>query len=91
MNIGAYAPINGGINDVFSQLFILINGAQGSIQDGITNINNSQRNSQGVLDPIGMTQLQMLMQNYTSLVQMWSSIIKQFGDLDRSVAQNTGS
>ncbi len=40
----------------------------------------------GMLDPMQMTHLQMLMQNYMSIVQMWSSIVKQFGDLDRPIA-----
>lgn len=39
----------------------------------------------GPLDPIQIAQVQVLMQNYKSMVQMWSSLVKQIGDLDRTI------
>jgi hypothetical protein len=91
MAFSSFAPSNANIGDLFTKMLSLMDGAVGSVQDGLNNISNDYRNSQGVLDPIGMGKVQMLMQNYISLVQLWSSIIKQFGDVDRSIAQNTGS
>ncbi len=76
----------GGVNSIFSNLSGILNNAQQSMADTLNNFN-----SQGMLDPLQMTQLQIYTQNYLAFIQLITSLVKQFGDLDKTVATNIGS
>jgi len=86
-----FNPSGGGIGAIFAQLSNMVNQSEVGMEQNLQQIGDSAAANNGVLSPIQLTQLQMILQSYTALVTTWSSIVKQIGDLDRSIATNIGS
>ncbi len=79
--------IGGGINGILNSMTELLAGAQQSLEQNLTTMNTKNG---GQLDPAQMAQLQICTQNYLAFIQSITSLIKQFGDLDKTVATNMG-
>jgi hypothetical protein len=77
-----------GVNNMLYSLSGILNNAQQSMAQTLNEFNSKNG---GMLDPIQMTQLQMYTQNYLAFIQLVTSMVKQFGDLDKTVATNIGS
>ena len=87
-SIGTSSMQTGNIAQIFEQMSQLVNNSTNSIPDAMQQIQTNSNN--GMLDPMQMTQLQMLMQNYMAMIQMYSAIVKDIGDLDKTVTSNIG-
>jgi type III secretion apparatus needle protein len=77
-----------------------INNALNSLGDGVNQANNNmqvnldkltQEAQNGVINPGTMMQVQEQMAIYTTFLTMTNSMIKQYGDIDKSIAQSIGS
>lgn len=79
--------IGGGVNGLLSSMTGLLSGAQQSLEQNLSTMNTQNG---GQLDPVQMAQLQICTQNYLAFIQSITSLIKQFGDLDKTVATNIG-
>lgn len=89
-----FNPTSAPINDIgimFGNMSNLVNQSAYSLEQSIQALQNDAAANGGMLSPLQLANLQMYVQTYTSLVTSWSSIIKQVGDLDRSIASNIGS
>lgn len=78
----------GGVNGILYGMTGLLNNAQQTMMENISTL--SAQNG-GMLDPAQMAQLQIYTQNYLAFIQTITSLIKQFGDLDKTIATNIGS
>ena len=79
--------IGGGVNGLLNSMTGLLAGAQQSMEQNLSTMNTQNG---GQLDPTQMAQLQICTQNYLAFIQSITSLIKQFGDLDKTVATNIG-
>lgn len=86
--IGTSSVQTGNIAEIFEAMSQLVSNSTNAIPDAMQQIQSSS--ASGMLDPMQMTQLQMLMANYQAMIQMWSSIVKDIGDLDKTVTSNIG-
>ena len=87
-SIGASSMQTGNIAEIFNAMSQMVNNSSNAIPDAMQQIQSNSNN--GMLDPMQMTQLQMLMQNYMAMIQMWSAVVKDIGDLDKTVTSNIG-
>ncbi len=84
---GSFMVPGGGINEVLNQIGGLLSNTQNQMENTLAAMNTTG----GMLDPIQMAQVQMITQSYLAAVQTFTSVIKQVGDLDKSIANNIGS
>jgi len=77
----------GGVNSLMYSLSGLLTNAQQATQQNLANLQSQG----GMIDPVQMIQVQIQTQNYLTVVQTITSIVKQFGDLDKTIATNIGS
>lgn len=75
---------------IFNSLTQTIGTAEQSIPQQMQQIQSNASANNGMLDPMQMNQMQMLMQSYIALITMFSSIVKQVGDVEKQVASNIG-
>lgn len=83
---GFFLP-GGGINQIFNQFGGLLANAQNFMQNTLSSMNTAG----GMIDPVQMNMLQIYTQNYLAFMQTITSLTKQVGDLDKSIANNVGS
>ena len=82
-----HGSIGGGVNGIIDSMTGLLGGAQQTLQQNLSTMNTQDG---GQLDPVQMAKLQICTQNYLAFIQSITSLIKQFGDLDKTVATNMG-
>jgi|GEM_PF-3109617 len=75
------------LGGVSSLLMNTISGAEATIAQLQAEANANG----GMLDPVQMIGLQIATINLNTALQTTTSIVKNFGDLDKSIAQNIGS
>ena len=75
---------------IFNSLTQTIGTAEQAIPQQMQQIQSNASANNGMLDPMQMNQMQMLMQSYIALITMFSSIVKQVGDVEKQVASNIG-
>lgn len=73
-------------NSMFNTLDLGLGGSQGSIQTGLDKV--MQEASSGGVNPMSLLHVQEQMQNYSIMVSLYTSIIKQSNDLDKNIIQN---
>jgi hypothetical protein len=75
---------------IFNSLTQTIGTAEQAIPQQMQQIQSNASANNGMLDPMQMNQMQMLMQSYIALITMFSSIVKQVGDVEKQIASNIG-
>lgn len=91
MQASAINATDGGINDIFDVLPSLIQQTTESMKQNIQDMKTTMSKNNGMLDPIQMNQLQMMTQVYGAIISTWSSLVKQVGDTEKSIANNIGT
>ena len=81
----------GNINQIFNQLSNLMDQTSDNMSRKMSDIVSEMKSQGGTLNPVQTNQLQVLMQTYMAVVTTFSSITKQVGDLNKSIAQNIGT
>ena len=75
---------------IVNSLTQTIGTAEQAIPQQMQQIQSNASANNGMLDPMQMNQMQMLMQSYIALITMFSSIVKQVGDVEKQIASNIG-
>ena len=89
---GSTSFSNVGMNQVLDTFQPLLQQTATTIQKNINEIyNKAASNPNGVMDPQDLIKIQALTQTYSAVIQAWSSIIKQVGDVERQIAGNIGA
>ena len=83
---GVFFP-GGGVNQMFNGFQSALANAQNYMENTLSSLNTAG----GMIDPVQMNMLQMYTQNYLAFIQTMTSLTKQVGDLDKSIASNIGS
>jgi hypothetical protein len=81
----------GGINDIFEILPSLIQQSTDNMKQNIQDMRSTMAGNHGMLDPIQMQQLQMMSQVYSAIVQTFSSLVKEVGTIEKSIANAIGN
>ena len=77
------------MDNVFNNVNSTMNTAATQMQGMMEQLNMNAQN--GTLpNPAMLLEFQMEMQSYLTLINTCSSVVKQYGDVDKTIAQNIG-
>ncbi len=80
-----------GANNVLGGISNLMNNTISGAENAVAELQAEANANGGMLDPAQMIQLQMAVVNMTTVLQTSTSMVKDLGDLDKTIATNIGS
>lgn len=79
-----------GASNMMNSLPGVIDSYSSVLDQKMQELQSSSAENNGMLDPMSLINIQVYIQNMTTLLTLLSSVVKQFGDLNKTIVSNTG-